>query len=147
MIRRGRYFHVGKTPRYRHMGYVGNVCHQYIRLLEADSERIHRRVFYVADYDPISVQEWSNLLQRSLGGPPIRTLPASVGKLLAKSGDVVNALGWRSFPFNSFRLTNVLSEYTYDLSPTRDVCGPLPFTPAEGAERTAQWFLAAEPTA
>jgi len=51
-------------------------------------------------------------------------------------------VGLRRFPFNSFRLNNVLAEYTFDLSVTREVCGVNPYTLDAGVSKTAEWFLA-----
>jgi hypothetical protein len=62
----------------------------------------------------------------------------------ARVGDAINALGFRGFPFNSFRLNNVLTEYVFDLSRTREVCGPAPYSLDRAAEITAQWFTAKE---
>jgi hypothetical protein len=60
----------------------------------------------------------------------------------ARIGDVINALGFRAFPFNSFRLNNVLTEYTFDFTNTREVCGELPYSLDEAAQITAEWYVA-----
>jgi hypothetical protein len=59
---------------------------------------------------------------------------------VGRVGDLVKALGVREFPFTTFRLTNVLTEYFYDLSETARVCGPLPYTMDEGVELTVEWL-------
>ena len=68
---------------------------------------------------------------------------------MALGGDAVNALGWRSFPFNAFRLQNVLTEAVCNLAPTEAVCGRLPFTLERGIQETVVWLrgLAAKPKA
>ena len=66
LIKAGRYFHVGQDPLYKSYGYVGNVVHQYLRLLEAPASQINRKVFYAADYQPLSLREWANAFQRVL---------------------------------------------------------------------------------
>lgn len=141
LIRQGKYFHVGHRPLYKTYGFVGNIVHQYVRLLEAPAEQIHRRVFYVADYKPISLREWADGFQREFGARPIPTVPEWLAKRMATLGDIVNAFGYRSFPFNSFRLTNILTEYQYDLSQTISVCGDLSWNPEQGIRETAAWFL------
>jgi nucleoside-diphosphate-sugar epimerase len=144
MIRKGRYFHVGSQPLRKSFGYVGNVAWQYCRLLEVPAERIHRRVFYVGDYEPMALQEWADVMSAKLGGRRIRTLPRWFARAGARIGDGVNAAGFRTFPFNSFRLNNVLTEYTFDLSNTREVCGEVPYSLDAAAAETARWFLAKE---
>ncbi len=140
MIQRGRYFHVGRTPLLKSYSYIGNIVHQYERLLAAPSPEIHRKTFYLADYEPLDIIAWTNAFQRAFGSRPISHMPKSVAKLLAAGGDIANAVGWRSFPFNSFRLNNVLTQYQFDLAPTRAVCGELPFTIEQGVAETAAWI-------
>ena len=48
----------------------------------------------------------------------------------------MNAIGMKKFPFNSFRLNNVLTQYQFDLGPTAAVCGDLPFDMEQGVAAT-----------
>ena len=139
MIRRGWYFHVGREPRWKAYAYVGNVAHQYQRLLMVPEAAIHRKVFYLADYRRFSLRSWCDGLQRELGAPPIRTLPVPLARLAAGAGDLINLVGFRNFPFNSFRLRNVLAEHRTDVAPIREVCGDLPCTVEQGVRETARW--------
>jgi nucleoside-diphosphate-sugar epimerase len=140
LIRRGRYFHVGHKPLYKTYGYVGNVVQQYLRLLDAPAEKL-REVFYVADYQPLALREWADAFQQEFACKPIPTLPEVLARGLARTGDLFNAAGYQSFPFNSFRLNNILTEYQYDMSPTRAVCGEMDYTFEEGVKETAAWFM------
>ncbi len=140
MIDRGLYFYVGRRPLYKSYGYVGNTAFQYVKLLEAPSERIHRRTFYLADYEPIRLRDWTNAFQRALGAPPIRGCPEWVARFAARVGDLIAAVGFSGFPFTSFRLNNVLTEYRFDTDALREICGPLPFTMAQGVEETVRWL-------
>ncbi len=142
MIRKGTYFHVGRRPLLKSFGYVENVAYQYRRLLEVPAPEMHRQTFYVADYEPIPLQQWAEALSRKLGGKRIPSLPYWLAAIAARIGDTVNRLGFRRFPFNSFRLRNVMTEYTFDMSNTRAVCGEVPYTLEQAAEITAKWFLA-----
>lgn len=141
LIRQGRYFHVGYRPLYKTYGFVGNVVYQYVRLLEAPASRISQRVFYVADYQPLSLREWADAFQREFGSKPIWTISEALAKLLARMGDAINAVGYYKFPFNSFRLKNILTEYQYDMSQTEEVCGELCYTFEQGVRETADWFM------
>jgi hypothetical protein len=60
------------------------------------------------------------------------------------AGDALNACGFKRFPFNSFRLNNILTEYVFDLASTEAACGPLPYTQDDGIKATARWFLLKE---
>jgi nucleoside-diphosphate-sugar epimerase len=141
MIRRGVYVHVGRRPRLKSFGYVGNVVHQYIRLLEVPAERIHRRTLYVGDYEPLALQRWADELAKAFRARRIPTIPEAVARAAAGVGDAANAFGWRRFPFNSVRLNNVLTEYIFDLTATRDICGDNPHSLEAGVAATAAWFV------
>jgi len=141
MIQRGHYFHVGNGPLLKSYSYIENIAYQYLRLLEAATDSIHQKTFYLADYEPIDLLAWSDAFQRAFGARPIPHMPIAIARMLAYGGDAVTALGIRKFPFNSFRLNNVLTQYQFDLKPTEAVCGPLPFNTEQGVAATAAWLL------
>jgi nucleoside-diphosphate-sugar epimerase len=140
MIQNGRYFHVGSGPYFKSYGYVENVVHQYCNLMTAPRDQVHGKVFYLADYEPIDLVRWCNALGEQLGAPRIRSVPRSLARVLALGGDAVNAVGVTSFPFNSFRLRNVVTEYIFDMRSTEAVCGKLPRSFDEAVAATASWF-------
>lgn len=141
LIRRGRYFHCGPGALRKSYAYVGNIAYQYVRLMTAPREAVHGRTFYLADYEPLSLRAYADGLARGFGARPIPTYPLSVVRVLARAGDLLNAIGWRSFPFNSFRLGNILTEYIFDLRETEEVCGPLPVGWRDGVSATCRWYL------
>lgn len=140
MIQRGQYFHVGRDPLWKSYSYVGNIAFQYHRLLEVPAELIQRKTLYLADYEPINLLTWCDAFQREFQSRPIPHLPLAFARAMAYGGDALNAMGLRSFPFNSFRLNNVLTQYRFDTSPTEAVCGPLPFDMERGVAATAAWL-------
>ena len=144
MVARGRYFHVGRSPLMKSYGYVGNVAHQYRKFIEAPAERIHEGTFYLADYQPVSLRDWVDGFQREFGAGRIPSLPEGLAHLAAKAGDVMNFLGFRNFPFNSFRLGNILTEYQFDLAATERICGDLPCTVEQGIKETVRWMHSLE---
>jgi nucleoside-diphosphate-sugar epimerase len=145
MIARGRYFHVGWEPLFKSYGYVGNLAYQYGRLLEAPASQMNRKTLYLADYQPTDLQAWCDAFQRGFESRPIPHLPRALAKVLAIGGDLANAVGFRRFPFNSFRLNNVLTQYRFDLEPTRALCGELPYTMEQGVAETVAWFRSLAP--
>ena len=140
MIERGYYFHVGPGPLWKSYSYIDNITFQYWRLLAAPAGQINRKTFYLADYAPIDLIAWCDAFQRAFSSRPIPHLPLGVARSLALCGDVVNATGWKKFPFNSFRLNNVLTQYQFDLAPTTAVCGPLPCDMEQGVAATVAWL-------
>jgi nucleoside-diphosphate-sugar epimerase len=140
MLERGWYFHVGSEPLYKSYGYVGNVVYQYERLLSAPREKIDGRVFYLADYSPIELHSWIERFREALDAPRLSTVPLPVARALAALGDMIGRTPGLSFPFTSFRLRNIVTAYTFDLSRTEEVCGPLPFSVEQGIEETVHWL-------
>jgi nucleoside-diphosphate-sugar epimerase len=140
MIQGGYYVHVGQPPLWKSYSYIENITFQYLRLLQAPAELIHRKTLYLADYEPIDLMAWCDAFQRALDVAPIRHVPIGLARALAWCGDVVNAAGIRSFPFNSFRLNNVLTQYRFDTAATEAVCGRLPYTMEQGVAETAAWL-------
>jgi GlcNAc-P-P-Und epimerase len=142
MIRSGLYVHVGCDIVRKTYGFVGNTIYQYAQLLEAPAASVHRRTLYLGDYEPIDLRGWAEAFREELDAPRIRTVPAPMARTLAGIGDVVNAAGLTRFPFNSFRLRNVLTPSVVDLTETEAVCGPLPYTRHDGVAQTAAWLRA-----
>lgn len=141
LIQKGFYFHCGRKKLYKSYTYVENIANQYVRLLTADASLIHRKTFYLAENRPLSLRYYANCLAREMGAPAIRTMPLPIARILAFAGDVLGVLGFRQFPFNSFRLKNILTEYVFDVSSTVAICGPDLVTQEEGIKRTASWFV------
>jgi nucleoside-diphosphate-sugar epimerase len=145
MIQGGYYFHVGTTPLWKSYGYIDNTAFQYLRLLESPVDPIHRKTFYLADYEPIDLLAWCDAFQRAFGARPIQHLPLGLARTFAYCGDAVNAIGVRRFPFNSFRLNNVLTQYRFDTKAVEAICGPLPYTMEQGVAATAAWLRGMTP--
>jgi GlcNAc-P-P-Und epimerase len=139
LIDRGLFFHSGSGALMKSYAYAENITHQYVQVLRADRDRIHRKVFYFADYEPFSLRAYINALADHMGRRRPPTLPLPAARLLGWAGDGLARLGIR-FPFTSFRLNNIRTEYVFDLTPTRDVCGPLPISFDDGVRRTVEWY-------
>jgi GlcNAc-P-P-Und epimerase len=140
LVKLGLYFHVGSGPLYKSYGYIGNITHQYIRLLHAPTEIIQGRTLYLADYSPIDLVSWCNAFQRSFSARPIPVMPRFLVRLLALTGDALGRFGIGRVPFNSFRLKNMLTQYQFDMRETEAICGPLPYTIEDGVRLTADWI-------
>ena len=140
LIQRGYYFHVGHAPLFKSFSYVGNITHQYLQLINASPELIHRKTFYLADYETLDLVAWGDAFQRAFRARPIPRMPVPLAHTIAYCGDTANAVGMKSFPFNTRRLKNILTQYQFDLTATKAVCGPLPRTIAQGVQETVDWF-------
>ena len=139
MVRDGRYFHIAGGPTPKTYGYVENTVQQYLRLLEAPADRVHRRTFYLADTPQISLEQWAEAFRAELGAKPIRSMPRLVARVLARTGDVISGAGVR-FPFTSFRLNNVITPSVVALDATNDVCGLPPVSLGAAVATTTRWL-------
>ncbi len=140
LIDRGVLFHAGPEDRFKSYGYIGNIVHQLIGLMNAPAAKVDKKMFYLADYKPISLRRWIDALATEQGQRKPVVLPLPVAKGMAKVGDMLEK--FRPMPFNSFRLRNMRAEYTFPLEDTESVCGPVPFTFEEAVRRTVAWHNA-----
>lgn len=139
-IRRGRYVHPARREARKSYGYVENTVHQLQRLAARPPADVHGRTLVVADYPPLRVREWAELIRDALGARPIRSVPVPLLKGAAIAGDAIERLGRGHAPLTSFRLNNLVSDMVYDTGPLEALVGPLPFTLTEGVERTVAWL-------
>jgi len=140
-LKRGQYFHPGKQDLYKSYGYVGNTVFQIYQFLEAPSESIHRQVYYLADYVPISLPVWINAIAAGLGRKHPPVVPLFLCRGLSLVGDLFRYAGLEKyFPLNSFRLNNILTQYTYDMTKTKNICGALPNNFEEGVAALVAWI-------
>jgi nucleoside-diphosphate-sugar epimerase len=141
MIGRGRYIHPGRVNPPKSFGYVGNAVYQIEKLLDAPSEQIHGQVFYLSDYDELTIRDWADSISVQMRGKKIRTMPGPMVRLLAWAGDLMKLCGYQEPPLSSFRLSNMRADTTgVPLEPTERITGPLPYTLEQGVEATIAWL-------
>ncbi|UCC97006.1 MAG: NAD(P)-dependent oxidoreductase [Phycisphaerales bacterium] len=141
MIAEGRYFHPGGIDPPKAFGYVGNTVFQIEKLLDAPGHQIHRKVFYLADYDVLKISDWANMISSKLSNKKLRTLPWPAIYLLAWMGDVMKFFGMKAPPLTSFRLNNIRADTSgIPLEPTKSITGPLPYSVEQGVEETIAWL-------
>ena len=140
-VRRGVYVHPKGRRISKSYGYVGNVVYQIRQFLTVDASRIDKRTFYVSDDGNMDVLEFAQLIQEAFGAPRVRQVPMPVLQALAHAGDLLKRAGMSNPPLTTFRLNNMLTPMNYDISATRDVAGPAPYTLKEGVRATVDWIL------
>jgi GlcNAc-P-P-Und epimerase len=136
----GRYLHPAGRRIEKSYGYVGNAVYELERIVAAPLAETRGRVFWLADYPPLEVRRWANLIRGSANRPPVRDVPIPLLRTAAWAGDVGRRLGWREPPLTSFRLDNLLTQMVYDTAGLEHVAGPLPYSLEEGTELTMHWL-------
>ena len=140
MLQRGLYFHIGTRPVRKDMGYVGNTAYQLMRLLQVEREKIHQQIFYLADYETVVLEEWAEGFRKEFGSKPIWRVPRGMARVMAWSGDFLNMVMRRRFPFTSFRYQNLTEDDCCEIGLIKNVCGPLPFSREQAIQETARWY-------
>lgn len=140
LIRKNRYFHIKGVNPVKQWGFVGNTIYQLSRILEAPPDAVHAKTYYLADYSPVGLHEFTNQVQRRFGVKPIREIPDRLMKCAASLGDIAKVCGWKIPPMTSFRYQNIVTPDTHDLSGLNNVTGPLPFTNEAGIDLTVNWL-------
>ena len=139
-VRRGRYLQARGVRVRKSFGFVGNAVRQLERLAHCPAEQIQGQALYLADYEPVVVSEWADLVQKAWNAPPIREVPLPVLRGAAKAGDLLKGLGMKNPPLSSYRLNNLLTDSPQDMEPLRRICGPVPFSIADGTAQTVAWL-------
>ena len=138
VIRKGMYVHPGGKSILKSYGYVGNVVHQIVRLLEEPSDKVHKKTFYVGD-PPMDLRLWTDKFSRALCGRKTRTAPLVLLRYIAAFGDILGMFHIR-FPLTSFRLGNMTVDNIIDMTDTLAVTGPSPYSLVNGVRETIKWL-------
>ncbi|MDO5525458.1 MAG: NAD(P)-dependent oxidoreductase [Prevotella sp.] len=132
------YFHMGKRACKKTYGYVDNAIYQIMSILNADEEKVNRKVFYIGDYEPYDITDWANEIARH-AGIKIPNIPYFCFKLAGWFGDFLNLFGI-SFPMTSFRLHNMTTDNVHNLEPIKEIAPDLPVRREEGTIKTLEWI-------
>jgi len=144
-LARRHYLHPStRSPVIRSYGYVGNTVDQYLALLQADPQAIHRQVFYIADGN-IDSALWLDEFSRQLTGNPTRRCPLPLLRAIGKVGDVSAKIGHR-LPLDSQRVMRMTTSYTVPLEPILELLSSPPAVDLkQGVRETTAWLRQSYP--
>lgn len=131
----GWYVHPNVDCR-RSYGYVGNVCHQIMKICESDMAT--GKSYFVGD-PAISLTEYVDTFSERLRARPARRVPYRLLAAVAWLGDGVRTLGL-PFPLTSYRLGNMTRDNVIDVSDTMALAGNGPFALGQGVDLTVAWW-------
>lgn len=132
------YFHMGKRACKKTYGYVDNAVYQIMSILNADSDKVDKKVFYIGDYESYDITEWANEIAKE-AGIWIPRIPYCCFVCAGWFGDFLKKFGI-SFPMTSFRLHNMTTNNVHNLSPIQAIAPDLPVSRIEGTKRTLMWI-------
>ena len=140
LVDRGLYVQPGSKQIIKPLTYVGNTVYMLQKLLLYQNNTVNGSTYYLGDYPENSIQDWANLIRKNIGKGKIFVFPIVILRFLAMIGDLMQKVGWREPPFNTFRLNNMLTGARYPIEKTEEIIGPLPFTFEEGIRETLDWM-------
>lgn len=140
-VRRGLYVHPKKIPIKRTYGFVLNSVHQVAALVKTAGGSSLHRTLYMADETVLDLRDWATRISEALDAPPVREVPVSALRVIAKFGDLAQSLGLSRVPLSTFRLNNLMTTAIYDTTPIHDISGGDPYSIEEGISLTCRWLL------
>ena len=140
-IKNGTFFlPKGHNPK-KSFGFVLNSIYQLEKLLFCSKEFLNEdKTYYLTDYPPLKLKEWSDLISQKIKGKKTREVPTVFLKCIALIGDVFVKLGWKKAPLTTFRYNNMITNMVYNTSELEKICGELPYSLEEGIDITLEWI-------
>lgn len=138
VIRKGLYLHPAGQPVVRCYGYVGNIVHYILKIIESSPDLVHTKMFYLGD-PPLDIYEWANAFALGLTGRPARKVPRPLLRGIGLVGDLLGLVGIK-FPLTSSRYRSMTSDYLCPMEATYTVLGPPPISLQRGVAETLAWL-------
>ncbi len=132
------YFHMGKRACKKTYGYIDNAIYQIMSILNADKEKVNKKVFYIGDYEPYPITDWANEIA-GIEKIHIPKVPFWCFKVAGWTGDLLKKVGI-NFPMTSFRLHNMTTDNVHNLNPIKEIAPNLPVSRIEGTKITLDWI-------
>lgn len=140
-IRAGHYVHLGPMDAPRLFGFVGNVNHQMLALLQADARTVSRGTYYLSDYETTTIRDWANRIADAMGRRRPMTIPGRLAMIAAQIGDLAKLAGYLEPPLTTQRLRNMQAATdNVPLDTMRAVAPQLPFSLERGIAETIAWL-------
>lgn len=134
-----KYFHIGNKSATKTYGYVGNSVYQIEKLLFTDKNKVQNQIFYIGDQPPYNIEDWANEIAKEVD-IKIFKVPYIFIKMLALIGDILKKTLNIKFPMTSYRLKNMTTSNTRNVSKIYAIAPELPYSRIEGVKETLNWL-------
>jgi nucleoside-diphosphate-sugar epimerase len=138
VLKKRLYIHPDGKPVIRSYGYVSNVVYQMMKILEASSSLVDKKVYYLGD-SPINLLDWVNGFSIAITGKPVRIIPRWLVKVLAALGSTISIFGVRS-PIHLSRFRSMTEDYFSPMELTITTFGEPPYSLENGIKETFDWL-------
>lgn len=137
----GYYFHPKGLKIYRNYGFILNIVFQLEKIAETlKSTDVNKHVFYLGDFEALEIYDWSKLIAQEFGVREPIAVNVHFLRVLALIGDILKFMGFKRFPLNSTRLSNLMTSTQLPMASLAILIGPLPFSLQEGVRLTVRWM-------
>ncbi len=141
VINKGYYVHPSGLRVHRSYGFVLNATYQLHKISEMNNKSILYETLYLADYKPIELKEWSEMIKTHLNANTIRELPFQFFRFFAFIGDCLKYFGIKNPPMSSFRFKNMCTETILKTDKLEEYVGKCPYSVEQGVELTCEWLI------
>lgn len=138
IIDKGLYIHPCNSPVLRTYGYVNNVVHQIVKIIQADVTKVNRQTYYLGDIE-IDSYVWLNSISRNLTGKSLRRVPSILFTIPAFIGDLLRKVGIPS-PLYTARFKNMIENYPAPTAKTVSEFGVANSNLDENVRETIHWI-------
>ena len=139
-IEKGFYFNITNKKVHKSFAYIGNICFQYKNLIDQKSELVNKKTFYLSDYHPIELHEWTNEINKNLKKKLLISLPLFLSYLIAtifyffKFFRVI-----KKVPISFYNINNISTSYINNTD-LENLTGTLPYNMKEAVFSTIDWY-------
>lgn len=138
VLKKGLYIHPAGATVVRSYGYVGNVAEYTLKILEAPTEDVSGRTFYVGE-PAADISLWVTAFSKALTGRKPRVVASPILRGIALIGDIIRSTG-RPFPLFSSRYKSMTQSYVVDMRRTIEMLGNGKYSLEDGVEKTVEWL-------
>lgn len=133
-----KYFHLGERACRKTYGYIGNTVGQIMAIFKGEREQVHKKVYYLGDYEPYNISEWADEIA-AYNNSKIPKVPFVFFRLAGWGGDVLKLVGIK-FPMTSFRLKNMTTDNIHNLTEIHRLVPTLSVNRKDGTRKTVDWI-------
>lgn len=135
-IQNNKYYNFSGKMSTKTYGYIDNVTFQIEKLLFSDLSNFG--TFYLGDYDPYNIKEWSVEIADNLN-KKIRTVPSILIYFLAIIGDMLSLFHVK-FPMTTFRYKNMVTSNILPMENIKSIIPDLPVGRKAANIKTILWM-------
>ena len=130
LISKKLYFNIKNQKTYKSFGYIKNSVFQISKLMNTTSFNFHRKIYYLADYEPIELNSWADKISSIFHRKKIKNIRLNIIllKCLAKFGDIIVKLSFHNFYMQSRRLKNLTTNFIVKNQKLEKITGKLPWS-------------------